>query len=85
MADLKKEGLVVTQLELKSMGGESGFKVEIPIASDPYQDYLNTGRIMEEDREIYGQIRTESRNAHIAAIKRLNEFALATYLKNKSN
>jgi len=85
MADLKKEGLVVTQLELKSMGGENGFKVEIPIESAPYQGYLNAGRRMEEDRETYGEIRLESYNAYKAAVERLNEFVLATYLKNKSN
>ena len=46
---------------------------------------MNAGRRMEEDRETYGEIRLESYNAYKAAVERLNEFVLATYLKNKSN
>jgi hypothetical protein len=74
-----------SKLDLEGLGGEVRVKVDIPIKSAEYQDYLASVREMERQREESGGLTPEGIGGIRKAVAEVDQLAQKTLQRNKAN
>ena len=72
-------------LKIEGLGGKNSIKVEVPVASRFYQNYLDTLKEDARLTELYGGRTSKGIEGVRIAVEELNSFALTTFIKQKSN
>lgn len=70
--------------KIEGLGGENSIKVDVPIVSDPYQEYLAALRDLEQVRETTGGITSEAIERVRKAAAGVDSLALDIFQKSKA-